>query len=90
MNTPYSRRELRPETETTLLTFLLGAVRGKSRNAVKNLLTHRQVLVDGVVTTRHDAPLTPESVVTLLPPDAPAPADLPFPICYEDDHPLAI
>lgn len=90
MSTPYSRRDLRPETGTTLLAFLLGAVKGKSRNAVKNLLTHRQVLVDGVVTTRHDAPVTPESVITLLPPDAPAPADLPFPICYEDDHLLAI
>ncbi len=90
MNSPYSRRELRAEGETTLLAFLLGAVKGKSRNAVKNLLTHRQVLVDGVVTTRHDAPLTPENVVTLLPPDAPAPADLPFPICYEDDDLLAI
>ncbi len=90
MSVPYSRRELRPEGETTLLAFLLGAVKGKSRNAVKNLLTHRQVLVDGVVTTRHDAPLTPKNVVTLLPPDAPAPADLPFPICYEDDALLAI
>lgn len=87
---PLGRRELRPEGETELLDFLLGAVRGKSRNAVKNLLTHRQVLVDGVVTTRHDTPLTPQNVVTLLPPDAPAPAQLPFPICYEDDHLLAI
>lgn len=85
-----SRRDLRPESATTLLPFLLGAVKGKSRNAVKNLLTHRQVLVDGGVVTRHDAAVGPENVVTLLPPDAPAPAELPFPICYEDEHLLAI
>ncbi len=84
------RRELRVEGETTLLPFLLEQVKGKSRNAVKNLLTHRQVLVDGKAVTRHDTPLVPGSVVTLLPPDAPAPADLPFPICYEDDWLLAV
>lgn len=85
-----ARRELRPEEETTLLEFLLGAVKGKSRNAVKNLLTRRQVLVDGEVTTRHDAALKPGNVVTLLPPGDPAPAELPFPICYEDDYLLAV
>lgn len=90
MKTTYERRELHPDEQTTLLPFLLGAVRGKSRNAVKNLLTHRQVLVDGAVVTRHDAPVGPHSVITLLPPDAPAPADLPFPICYEDEFLLAV
>lgn len=87
---PLARRELTAEEETTLLPFLLTQVRGKSRNAVKNLLTHRQVLVDGHVTTRHDAVLQPGSVVTLLPPESAAPADLPFPICYEDGDLLAI
>lgn len=87
---PAGRRELTVAGETTLLPFLLEQVRGKSRNAVKSLLTNRQVLVDGQVTTRHDTPLTPDSVVTLLPPEGAAPADLPFPICYEDDDLLAI
>lgn len=87
---PLGRRELTAAEETTLLPFLLEQVRGKSRNAVKNLLTNRQVLVDGETVTRHDVPLKPGSVVTLLPPDAAAPADLPFPICYEDDALLAI
>ena len=87
---PHPRRDLTAGEETTLLPFLLGAVRGKSRNAVKNLLTNRQVLVNAAVTTRHDAPLRPGDVVTILPPDDPAPADLPFPICYEDDHLLAV
>lgn len=87
---PYARRELTVGEETTLLPFLLGQVKGKSRNAVKGLLTHRQVLVEGQVATRHDVALKPGSKVTILPPDDPAPADLPFPICYEDDWLLAI
>lgn len=84
------RRELTVEAESRALDFLLENVKGKSRNAVKNLLTHRQVLVDGAVVTRHDTPLLPGQRVVILPPDAPAPADLPFPICYEDDWLLAI
>lgn len=84
------RRELEVHEETTLLPFLLGQVKGKSRNAVKSLLTNRQVLVNGKVSTRHDVVLTPGTRVTLLPPDDFAPPDLPFPICYEDDALLAI
>lgn len=84
------RRELTVAEERQVLEFLLDNVKGKSRNAVKNLLTRRQVLVDGEVVTRHDAPLRPGQTVTILPPGAPAPADLPFPICYEDDWLLAI
>lgn len=87
---PAGRRELEVREETTLLPFLLAQVKGKSRNAVKNLLTNRQVLVEGKVSTRHDVPLTPGMGVTILPPDDCAPPDLPFPICYEDDHLLAI
>lgn len=84
------RRELTVEKECQALDFLLENVKGKSRNAVKNLLTHRQVLVDGQVITRHDTPLHPHQTLTILPPSAPAPADLPFPICYQDDQLLAI
>lgn len=84
------RRELAVEEQGQALEFLLANVKGKSRNAVKSLLTNRQVLVDGQVVTRHDTPLAPGQVVTILPPGAPAPADLPFPICYEDNWLLAI
>lgn len=84
------RRVLAVTEECKALDFLLANVKGKSRNAVKNLLTHRQVLVDGKVITRHDTVLAPYQTVTILPPSAPAPADLPFPICYQDDHLLAI
>lgn len=88
--TARERRELRTERETTLLPFLLEKVQGKSRNAVKNLLTRRQVLVDGQVATRHDTPVLPGQMVTLLPQGQEAPPELPFPICYEDDDLLAI
>lgn len=84
------RRELVVEEAGQTLDFLLAHVKGKSRNAVKNLLTRRQVLVDGRVVTRHDTSLTPGQTVVILPPSAPAPADLPFPVCYEDDWLLAI
>lgn len=84
------RRTVTAETQTTLLPFLLQEVRGKSRNAVKNLLTHRQVLVDGKVSTRHDTPLHPGSEVTILPAGQGAPPPLPFPIVYEDSDLLAI
>lgn len=66
------RRELAVEEQGQALEFLLANVKGKSRNAVKSLLTNRQVLVDGQVVTRHDTPLAPGQVVTILPPGAPA------------------
>ena len=53
------RKELAVTEETTLLPFLLREVTGKSRNTVKGLLTRRQVMVDGAVITRFDAPLRP-------------------------------
>lgn len=84
------RREYTVEGETTLLPFLLEQIRGKSRNAVKSILSGRQVLVDGRAVTLHNFSLTPGMVVTVLPPETPAPADLPFPICYEDEALLAI
>lgn len=87
---PILRRELNVQSETTLLPFLLSEVKGKSRNAVKSILTNRQVLVDGRAVTQHDHPLHAGQTVTILPPEAPAPAELPFPICYEDDAILAI
>ena len=80
-------RILTVETETTLLPFLLEHVKGISRNSVKNLLTRRQVLVDGQSVTRHDHPLTPGTRVEILAPGAKAP---PFPILYEDDELLVI
>src|SRR5699024_7825470 len=41
----------------TLLPFLLEAMAGRSRSAVKSCLTHGRVSVNGCRTTRHDTPL---------------------------------
>lgn len=74
-------------TETTLLPFLLEHVKGISRNSVKNLLTRRQVLVEGRSVTRHDHPLTPGMTVELLAAGSKAPT---FPILYEDENIVVI
>lgn len=73
-----------------LLEFLLERVRGKSRNAVKHLLSGRQVAVDGKVVTRFDWPLEPGQVVTLLPRSREEKAAAPFPILYQDRDLIAI
>lgn len=87
----HTRRRVFPVREDALLLpFLLEKVHGKSRNAVKSLLTNRQVLVNNAVQTRHDTPLRYGDTVTLLPPGSGAPPALPFPICYSDPYLLAI
>ena len=73
-----------------LLEFLLEQVKGKSRNAVKHLLSGRQVAVDGKVVTRFDWPLEPGQVVTLLPRSREEKAAAPFPILYQDRDLIAI
>ena len=73
-----------------LLEFLLERVRGKSRNAVKHLLSGCQVAVDGKVVTRFDWPLEPGQVVTLLPRSREEKAAAPFPILYQDRDLIAI
>lgn len=75
------------QEEQTLLPFLLAHVKGKSRNAVKSLLSRRQVLLNGKPVSRFDTPLSPGDTVTLLPPGRSAP---PFPILFEDEALIAI
>ncbi len=75
---------------TTLLPFLLDAVKGKSRNNVKSLLSRKLVAVDGKPTSRFDAPLAPGQVVTLLSVPAPRQDALPFPLLDEDEHLLVV
>ena len=49
-----------------LLVFLLRKMEGKSRTAVKSLLSHRQVSVNGSVQTRHDTPLKAGDSVSII------------------------
>ena len=55
------RRELTVEREDALLSFLREKVRDKSRNTVKGLLSRGQVLVDGALEKRFDAPPPPRA-----------------------------
>ncbi len=74
----------------TLLPFLLGHVKGKSRNNVKSLLSRRLVAVDGVPVSQFDTPLSPGQQVSILPASAPRADALPFPILYEDEHLIVV
>lgn len=78
------------EADDTLLPFLLAHVKGKSRNAVKNLLARKQVLLDARPVTRFDTPLMPGQKVTLLPaPPRQGPAQE-LEVLYEDADLLAV
>jgi pseudouridine synthase, RluA family len=48
-----------------LMTFLLAKMGGMSRNSVKSLLAHRQVMVNDKVTTQFNLPLQPGGIVTV-------------------------
>ena len=52
-------------SETTLLPFLLEEVKGKSRNAIKSVLTRGQVSVNNQVVTKHNHPLLPNDKVMI-------------------------
>lgn len=96
MNLNSNRRDKSRETSytvdqpTTLLPFLLAAVRGKSRNNVKSLLAHKLVTVDGRPTSQFDTPLAPGQTVTILSVPAPRQDALPFPLLYEDEHLIVV
>lgn len=96
MNLNSNRRDKSRETSytvdqpTTLLPFLLAAVRGKSRNNVKSLLSRKLVTVDGRPTSQFDTPLAPGQTVTILSVPAPRQDALPFPLLYEDEHLIVV
>lgn len=48
-----------------LLDFLLTRIQGKSRNKIKSILAHRQVSVDGAITTQFDQLLRAGQTVTI-------------------------
>lgn len=76
--------------ETTLLPFLLSAVKGKSRNNIKSLLSRKLVTIDGKPTSQFDTPLAPGQTVTILSVPAPRQDALPFPLLYEDEHIIVV
>ena len=73
-----------------LMEFLLKNVKGKSRNNIKSLLSHRQVCVDSVPISQFDHKLnTGQQVTVTLFTQTPL-KNLPFPILFEDDELIAI
>lgn len=78
------------EESTTLLSFLLANLKGKSRNNVKSLLSRRLVAVDGIPLSQFDTPLSPGQNITILSTSAPRAEALPFPLLYEDEHLIVV
>lgn len=60
---PDNIEEYRVNADTALLDFLLIAMPERKRTTVKDYLRHRQVMVNGNVSTRHDTPLATGDVV---------------------------
>ena len=66
---PYTKRneetKLRVKTKNTLLPFLIEAMTDKSRSAIKSYLAHRQVAINGRVTTLFDTPVNQGDEVSI-------------------------
>ena len=60
---PDNIEEYRVNADTGLLDFLLLAMPERKRTTVKDFLRHRQVMVNGNVSTRHDTPLATGDIV---------------------------
>lgn len=75
-----------------LLEYLIYKLPSCGRNKIKNFLVHRQVLVDGMVVTRHDFMLANEDVVTILKQGRKIEKKEKFPleILYEDEDFIVI
>ncbi len=74
----------------TLLSFLLKNIKNMSRNSVKNLLSKKQISVDGKTVTQFDYPLHSGQTVALAPVKQNALPPLPFDIIYEDNEIIVI
>ncbi len=57
--------KLKVSEPVELMTFLLAKMGGMSRNSVKSLLAHRQIMVNNKVTTQFNLPLQPNDLITV-------------------------
>lgn len=86
-----SNRELKVEQASELLAFLLQSPVGKSRQHIKSLLTHQQVLVNGKSIRQFNHPLQPGDLVSILGERSKPAANFQhFSIVYEDDSLLVV
>lgn len=78
------------EQKDTLLNFLLSHIKGMSRNNIKNLLSKKQVLVDGKIVTKFDFPVHSGQNISVAPVKQKTLPSLPFDIIYEDNEIIVI
>ena len=57
---------LKVDEDSLLLEFLLKKLEGKSRTNVKRLLSERQILINGIVTTQFNAPLVKGDSIEII------------------------
>lgn len=79
------------EAPSELLEFLLIHIKSKGRNAIKSMLSHEQIHVDGRAVTAYNEPLQPGQIVTVHK-ERPA-ESFPFAglsILHEDEHLIVI
>ena len=62
---PPRETKLKATEPVELMTFLLAKMGGMSRNSVKSLLAHRQIMVNSKITTLFNQVLQPNDVVTV-------------------------
>lgn len=90
-DSPKSDMELTVTEPARLLDFLLLRLSGKSRNNVKSLLAHKEVLVDGAVVTQYDHELHAGQVVSIARPSGRVQKpDSGLDIIYEDSDLIVI
>lgn len=94
MVTEQKKFSVRVTEDAPLMEFLEKKLSGYSRNTIKSLIKHRQLLLDGhTVLTRHDYPLKKGGVVDVLSSAQSVASGLNHPklsIIYEDEHIIVV
>ena len=62
---PPRETKLKATEPIELMTFLLAKMGGMSRNSVKSLLAHRQIMVNSKITTLFNQMLQPNDLITV-------------------------
>ncbi|MBN2806765.1 MAG: RluA family pseudouridine synthase [Prolixibacteraceae bacterium] len=84
-------RKMKVEQPGELMTFLLQNLEGKSRQNIKSLLGHKQVLVNDKAISQFNHPLNPGDIVSLQSERTAGTANIQhFTIVYEDEYLLVI
>ena len=83
-------KEYHVREETSLLPFLLTIVSGQSRNAIKGMLSHHLVAVNGSPTSQFDYRLYPGDVVLISKAPLKRKTGVKLDIVYEDDDIIVI